>query len=98
MYVSDKWCKQFTVKKIICSPDVEVLCLSMRPHYLPREFGNIIIAAVYVPPSGNAGRAAACIAECAHEQLQRTTGAPVFFLGDFKIGRASCRERVSSPV
>ena len=27
--------------------------------------------------------AAACIAECAHEQLQRTPGAPVFFLGYF---------------
>ena len=81
MYVSDKWCKQITVKETICSPDVELLCLSMRPHYLPREFGNIIIAAVYVPPSGNADRAAARIAECA--QLQHTPGAPVFFLGDF---------------
>ena len=77
MCVSDKRCKQFTVKKTI----EELLCLSMRPNYLPREFGNIIIAAVYVPPSGNADRAAARIAECA--QLQHTPGAPVFFLGDF---------------
>lgn len=83
MYVSDKWCKQYTVRETICSPDVELLCISMRPHYLPREFGNIIIAAVYVPPSANAGRATARIAECAHEQLQRSPGAPIFFLDDY---------------
>jgi hypothetical protein len=77
------WCKQFIVKETICSPDVELLGLSMRPHYVPREFGNIIIATVYVSPSGNEGRAAAYIAECAHEQLQRTPGASGFFLGDF---------------
>ena len=95
VYVSDKWCKQFTVKETICSPDVELLCLSMRPHYLPRQFGNIIIAAVYVPPSGNAGRAAACIAECAHKQLQRAPGAPVLFLGDFVNWRLPCQALIN---
>lgn len=50
---------------------------------LSAEFGNIITGAVYKPPSGSAGKAAARIAECAHEQLQRTPAAPIFFLGDF---------------
>jgi len=41
--------KKYTVRETLCSPDdVELLCVSMRPHYLPREFGNIIKSAVYV--------------------------------------------------
>ncbi len=83
MHICDRWCKQYTVRDKVCTPDIELLCVSLRPHYLPREFGCVIICAVYIPPSGNAGKAAACIAECAHEQLQRSPRAPIFFLGDF---------------
>ncbi len=83
MNICDRWCKQYTVRDKVCTPDIELLCVSLRPHYLPREFACVIICAVYIPPSGNAGKAAACIAECAHEQLQRSPRAPIFFLGDF---------------
>ncbi len=50
VYVSNNWCKQYTVREKICDPDLELLCLSLRPFYLPREFGNIIVCAVYIPP------------------------------------------------
>ena len=50
VYVNDQWCRQHTTKYIICNPDVELLCLSLRPFYLPREFGNVLICSVYVPP------------------------------------------------
>ena len=33
-----------------CSPEVEYLMISCRPHYLPREFTSIFFIAVYIPP------------------------------------------------
>ena len=93
VYIKDNWCKQFTIMETVCDPDLELLCVSLRPFYLPREFGNIIICAAYVPPSGNAAKAANRLMDCAHAQLQRTPGAPLFILGDFN----HCRlEPVSS--
>lgn len=67
----------------MCNEDIELLCLSLRPFYLPREFGNILICSVYVPPDGNASRAAFRVADCVQEQLQRTPNAPIFVMGDF---------------
>ncbi|KAK0137741.1 hypothetical protein N1851_026045 [Merluccius polli] len=81
VYVSNSWCSQYTVREKYCDPDLELLCLSMRPFYLPREYGNVICA-VYVPPSANAARAANRLAECVHAQMLRTPGAPIFVLGD----------------
>lgn len=78
VYISDAWCSNYSVRETACNADVELLCLSLRPFYLPREFGNILICAVYVPPGGNAARAAARIADCVQKELNRTPGAPVF--------------------
>ena len=66
----------------MCSPDLELLCLSLRPFYLPRDYGNIFICAVYIPPSGNASKAASRIADCVHQQLKNKPDAPLFTLGD----------------
>ena len=82
VYIKDKWCSQFTVRESLCNKDIELLCLSMRPFYLPREFGNIVLCAVYIPPDGNAARAATAVADCVHRQLKRTPEAPCFVLGD----------------
>lgn len=57
MYVSNNWCKQYTVREMFCFPDVEFLHLHFRPFYLPREFGNVSMCIVYIPPSGNTARA-----------------------------------------
>ena len=38
-----------------CSPEVEYLIISCRPHYLPREFSSILFVAVYIPPQTDAG-------------------------------------------
>lgn len=83
VYINDHYCRTYTVRESVCNADVELLCLSLRPFYLPREFGNIIIWSVYVPLRGNDAWAAARITDCVHNQLQRTPGAPVFVLGDF---------------
>lgn len=54
LYINDKWYRQHTVRKKICHPDVELLCESQA---VLRPFS------VYVPPNGNALRAAAQVAD-----------------------------------
>ena len=38
-----------------CSPEVEYLMISCRPHYLSREFSSILFVAVFLPPQTAAG-------------------------------------------
>lgn len=57
--------------------------MSLRPFYLPRDYGNIFICAVYIPPSGNASKAASRIADCVYQQLKNKPDALLFTLGDF---------------
>lgn len=66
VYMSNRWCTQYTVRETGCTPDAEYLCLSLRPFYLPREFGNVIMCVVCIPPS----RAALSISDCIQKQLQ----------------------------
>ncbi|KAI3363965.1 hypothetical protein L3Q82_001559 [Scortum barcoo] len=40
-----------------CCKDIELLAVSMRPYYLPREFTHALVVVVYVPPSANADAA-----------------------------------------
>lgn len=72
VYINDLWCRSYSVKVKISDaddPNVEILGLTPRPFYLPREFGCILLFAVYVPPRahGKAAQAAKTIANCAHE-------------------------------
>lgn len=46
-----------------------------------------------MPPSGNAGRAAAQVADCVHRQLQHTPDAPMLILGDIN----PCKLEMSLP-
>lgn len=79
----DKWCSDFAIRDKICNPDLELLCVTLRPHYLPREFTNIFLCAVDIPPNGNTTRAANQIADCVHRHLQNKPEAPMLILGDF---------------
>ena len=57
LFFNNSWCKMSNVKEVsrYCSPEVEYLMISSRPHYLPREFSFILFVAVYLPPQTNAG-------------------------------------------
>lgn len=52
LHVNNMWCHpgHITVKERICSRDVEVLAVSLRPYYVPREFSHIVAMVVYIPP------------------------------------------------
>ena len=84
-YINDRWCRAFTIKTRICDdPNVEILGMTLRPFYLPREFGCILLFVVYVPPNGpgKAAQAAKTIADCVHELQLQYPDAPAIVLGD----------------
>jgi len=60
IYVNNTWCNpgHIIVKERMCSADIELLAVSLRPYYLPREFSQTIMMVVYIPPAANASRAA----------------------------------------
>ena len=80
MYIKDSWCRNFAVRDNICNLDLELLCVILRPLYLPREFTNLFVCVVYIPPSGNAGRAANAITDCVHRHLQNKPDTPIFMI------------------
>lgn len=41
VFVKDSWCRNFAVRNRLCNPDLDLLCVTLQPHYQPREFTNI---------------------------------------------------------
>ena len=82
MAVNDRWATNFTVRERHCSRHYEIMIVSFRPHYLPREFQQLTVILVYVPGPDNA-LAAERILECYNNAVSRATDQPVFLLGDF---------------
>lgn len=85
MYVNERWCskKNVVVRESLCTADTELLAVSLRPTYLPREFGQLTFVVVYVHPRANNERAVTEIEECIHRLRTTTRDAPLFVLGDF---------------
>ncbi|GFR78127.1 Pol-like protein [Elysia marginata] len=52
-YVNDRWCttNNTHVIKTLCTPDIKLLALSLRPVYLPQEFPKINLLVTYIPPN-----------------------------------------------
>lgn len=40
VYINDRWCSNVTLRDSHCSENIELLSLSLRPYYLPRESGK----------------------------------------------------------
>lgn len=85
LVVNNRWCnpKHITVEQQVCSPDIELLAVSVCPYYLPREFSHVILLGVYVPPSTN-GKSACDIIHTVRVKLQREDPhAFIVISGDF---------------
>ena len=80
LYVSEKFCDRanVTVKQRMCTPELELISVSLRPRYLPREFGRIFVTIVYaaVYDSTSAARAGITIAAATVLDLQLISAAP----------------------
>ena len=70
LYINKEWSIDYTVCDQVCTPYVELLTLSLRPFYLPREFTNIIMCSRYVLPKANCKSAADVIAESVSRSSQ----------------------------
>lgn len=77
VYINELWCRQQ-----VCDPNVEILGMTLRPFYLLRKFGCILLFVVYTPPNGKASLAASTIADCVHELQLSCPDAPAIVLGD----------------
>ena len=57
LFVNNSWCAMYNIKGVsrYCSPEVEYLMISCRPHYLPRDFSSILFVAVHLPPQNESG-------------------------------------------
>ncbi len=81
--VNQRYCKTIVVRKRICTADVELLSISPRPFYLPREFEQLFYTLVYIHPRANASASAQLIADVTHELDSVCPDAPKFILVDF---------------
>ena len=59
LFINNRWCNpgHVTVKETVCSRDIELLAVGLRPYYLPRELPHVIAVCVYIPPSADAATA-----------------------------------------
>ena len=53
IYINKRWCNNWCVKEKFCDADVELLAVGLRPYYLPREFSQLFVIIVYMPPDAN---------------------------------------------
>ena len=84
LYVNERYCHPNNVYHTgsICNPDVEILTVTLRPYYLPREFPKVTVNIVYVPPSANDETAAETIAEMVNQQQTKSPDGVVLVMGD----------------
>lgn len=46
LYISELWCDSVTVRVKFCAAYLELLSVSLRPHYLPQEFPQLCVTLV----------------------------------------------------
>ena len=85
LYVNNQWCHpgHITVKERVSDKDIELLAVSCRPYYLPREFSNIIVLVVYIHPKANAKCATDIISRVTHDLQRKSPDALTIINGDF---------------
>ena len=85
VYVNEKYCHPSNVKvmKKQCLHEIEILSVSLRPFYLPREFPKVITNIVYIPDKSNAADALAELTDVLNSQLTSSPDSVIITTGDF---------------
>lgn len=83
LFVNRRYCNTVVIREKLCTPDIELLSVSLRPHYLPCEFQQLFFTLVYIHPRANAAAAAQLIVDVTHRLNSICPDAPKFILGDF---------------
>jgi hypothetical protein len=84
-FVNKLWChpNHVAVKERVATPDCELLCVGLRPYYLPREFSHVVLCVVYIPPSANEKAATESVYRTLSNQQARSPDALFLVTGDF---------------
>lgn len=81
LYVNNSWCSTVTVRE--CTTDIELLAVSLRPYYLPREFPQLFIILVFIHPRADAAKATQYFTNTLYKLEQLSPDSAKFILGDF---------------
>ena len=83
--VNSRWCKpgHITIKEQLCSLDVELLAVGLRPYHLPGEIPHVIIVVLYIPLSANPTSACSTIHTSISKLQNKHPSALIIMSGDF---------------
>ena len=82
LYINERWCKNVIVRERFCTADLELLSVSLRPQYLPREFPQLFVTLVYIHPRANKSNACERIHQVTQRLQSISPDAPNIVLGD----------------
>ena len=84
-YINNKWCHRNNIHQVKkeASKDVELLRLSLRPFYLPREFTNVYVTTIYTPPDSNVENAKNIINKHVNDLMTKSPDCINILTGDF---------------
>ena len=82
LLVNKRWCTNVTIKEKVCTPKLELLTVSCRPFYLPREIPCVIFIIVYLPEGPHAPSEETVHDIISNAQKDKPEAA-VIVLGDF---------------
>lgn len=85
VYVNQQWSdpNHVSVKERVCVPDVELLCVGLRPYYLPREYSHVILCVVYIHPAAIEKTASETVATVISSQQLKSPDVLCLITGDF---------------
>ena len=90
LYINEKWANNISVKNHLCTPDIELLSVTVRPFFLPRDFTNIFVTIVYIPPDGNKNKALDIISDHISKLSDSKPDALHLLFGDFNNCKSDC--------
>ncbi|XP_073671518.1 uncharacterized protein [Paramisgurnus dabryanus] len=102
-YINERWCRDATVLKKMCCPDLEVQFVNCKPFYSPWEFNLFILVSVYIPPKAQVSLALQKLADQITETEQQHLDSVLIILGDFNKANLSrelpkYRQHVTCPT
>ena len=88
-YIYFKWCHRNNIHQVKkeASKDVELLTLSLRPFYLPREFTNVYVTTTCTPPDSNVENANNIIIKHVNDLMTKSPDCINILTGDFNNSR-----------
>ncbi|GFR92430.1 endonuclease domain of the non-LTR retrotransposon LINE-1 [Elysia marginata] len=83
-FINNTWChpNNINVVRKISDTNIEILCVNARPHYLPREFTNVCIMTVNIPPDGNKTEACTMMRDTIEDMKQKSPDQVLIISGD----------------